>query len=148
MKKEIVLFILISLILITSLIAIISSEGSDSSSATEWLMFGRTLNHSFWDGNNFSTILGLNNANFTTLYTIKSSPAVANGYVYLGTYEGNSGSDHNFYQLNASNVSQQIGNFTGTNSFSSSVVANGYVYVEDINIFYQLNAHTSTQRNL
>ena len=53
-----------------------------------------------------------------------SSPTVANGYVYVGSY------DNKIYQLNASNISQKIAEYeTGHYVFSSPAVANGYVYV-------------------
>ncbi|MCD6398354.1 MAG: PQQ-binding-like beta-propeller repeat protein, partial [Candidatus Aenigmarchaeota archaeon] len=54
---------------------------------------------------------------------VESFPAVANGYVYVG-------SGFNLYQLNASNVSQKIAEYTtGGVVYSSPAVANGYIYI-------------------
>jgi hypothetical protein len=77
-----------------------------------------------------------------TSYDIYSSPAVANGYVYVGS------GDYQFYQLNASNVSQKINNFTTMKEvYSSPAVANGYVYVGSRDsVVYQLNATNVSQR--
>jgi outer membrane protein assembly factor BamB len=77
----------------------------------------------------------MDNFNFSTGDNIDSSPAVANGFVYIGSW------DNSLYQLNASNISQKIANFTTGDGVSSSpAVANGFVYVgsRDNNI-YQLN---------
>jgi PGF-pre-PGF domain-containing protein len=146
MKKEGIIFIVILLFFGIFLLKIISSQGSDSSSKSEWLMFGRTLNHTSWDGSNFTIISGLNNANFTIPNSSGSAPsslAVAGGYVYISD-------DHrNFHQLNASNVSQQIAvtTFSMGGTGCSPAVANGYVYVgsSDVNL-YQFNATNISQQ--
>ncbi|MCM8757381.1 MAG: PQQ-binding-like beta-propeller repeat protein, partial [Candidatus Omnitrophica bacterium] len=66
----------------------------------------------------------LNATYFTTGGFVQSSPAVAGGYVYVGSYDGQ------VYQLNASNISLKIANFsTGGIVSSSPAVAVGYVYV-------------------
>ena len=69
-------------------------------------------------------------------------PAVANGFVYVGSNDGN------FYQLNASNVSQKIANYTtGGSIYSSAAVANGFVYFgSDDTLLYQLNASNISQQ--
>ncbi len=139
MKKEGIIFFIFALCLLF-LILFISSQGSDSSSTSEWLMFGRTLGHSFWDGQNFTVIPNLNNANFTTpfnpLASIPSPSIISNGYVYVGA--------DNLYQLNASNVSQQIANYSAVCS-SSPVIANGFLYFGS-NGLYQLNASNVSQQ--
>jgi outer membrane protein assembly factor BamB len=115
---------------------------SSDSNSSEWRMFGKYLNHTNWDGVSYYTVLGLNVATYTTGDVIFSSPAVANGYVYVGSQ------DHTLYQLNASNVSQLIANYTtGDVILSSPAVANGYVYVGsyDGNL-YQLNASNVSQK--
>ena len=138
------LLILSFFILIIFITPSFLSEGSDSSSTSEWLMYGRTLNHTNWDGNNFTVISGLVYATFNYSHHSLSTPVVANGYVYLG--------GSTVLQLNASNVSQYITNFTksGTLSFSSPAVANGYVYVGDVGptnrYIYQLNASNVSQQ--
>ena len=115
---------------------------SNSQDNTEWTMFGKYLNHTSWDGIDFPIISGLNNASYTTEgHIYYSSPAVANGYVYVGSW------DDNLYQLNASNVSQLIASYTtGGGVISSPAIANGYVYVgsHDDNL-YQLNASNVSQ---
>ncbi|MBS3166102.1 PQQ-binding-like beta-propeller repeat protein, partial [Candidatus Woesearchaeota archaeon] len=119
------------------------SVDSETSDLTQWLMFGRYLNHTRWDGVSFPTISGLSNTSFTTGGDIYSaSPVVVNGYVYVGS------SDNTFYQLNASNISQKISNFTtGGTIYPSSAVVNGYVYVgSNDNKVYQLSASDVSQR--
>jgi outer membrane protein assembly factor BamB len=112
-------------------------QNQSSENSTAWWMFMKYLNHTSWDGNSYSTISGLNLATYSTGGEITmSSPAVANGYVYIG------GFDKKVYQLNASNVSQLISKYAAGNGISSSpVVVNGYVYIGSADrAFYQLNA--------
>lgn len=80
---------------------------------------------------------------FTTGNDIFTSAAISDGFVYVGSYDGN------LYQLNASNISGSVANsstyiaFFGTNgSFTSSpTVSDGFVYVGNSNFYlYQLNA--------
>ncbi|MDO8727718.1 MAG: PQQ-binding-like beta-propeller repeat protein [Candidatus Methanoperedens sp.] len=79
-------------------------------------------------------------ANYNIGNYVSSSPAVANGYAYVGGY-------NNLYQLNASNVSQLIANYnTGNYGSSSPVVANGFVYSGSYNRLYQLNASNISQQ--
>ncbi|MBI5046216.1 PQQ-binding-like beta-propeller repeat protein, partial [Candidatus Micrarchaeota archaeon] len=120
----------------------IVTGNSETDNLSEWRMFGRYLNHTKWDGIDFPIIPGLNTANFTTNSAVSSSPVVANGYVYIGS------NDYSVYQLNASNVSQQIANFTTGNMILSSVaVAGDYIYVGSFdNILYQLNASNISQQ--
>lgn len=111
---------------------------------SEWWMFGRYLNHTAWDGVSYPTVPGLDLANFSTGEgtEIDSSPAIANGSVYIGSEYGS------FYQLNASNVSQNISNFPlGTSYWSSPAVAGGYVYAGSYynKYLYQLNASNISQ---
>ena len=98
MKKRGLLF-LSSFFLLTILISpFLLSSGSDSSSTSEWLMYGGTLNHTNWDGNNFTVIPGLVYATFNYSRHFLSSPVVANGYVYVLDNSGN------FYQLNLAKI--------------------------------------------
>ena len=138
-KVHIILFaVLLSVILLGFLIA----ENSESSSLSEWRMFGRYLNHTAYDGTPFTVIPGLNYSILATsgLALGSYSPVVANGYVYIPS----GATDNVLYQLNASNVSQRVGNFTTSPVSSSLAIANGYVYfVGNPGVFptlYQLNA--------
>jgi eukaryotic-like serine/threonine-protein kinase len=54
---------------------------------------------------------------------VQSSPAVANGVVYVGS------SDHNVYALNASTGTKLWSYATGDYVYSSPAVANGVVYI-------------------
>jgi outer membrane protein assembly factor BamB len=120
---------------------IIDPIGNTSSSeGDEWTMFGRDLNHTSWDGVDFYVIGGLNSVTFTTGDTVDSSPAIANGYVYIGS------NDDKLYQLNASNVAQEIASFTTGGNVLSPVIANGYVYVGSSDKLYQLNASNVSQQ--
>ncbi|MCX6706973.1 MAG: PQQ-binding-like beta-propeller repeat protein, partial [Candidatus Woesearchaeota archaeon] len=113
-------------------------SGQSEGSLDEWRMQGRWLNHTAWDGVSFPLIAGLDNSYFTTgSGDFPASPAVANGYVYIGS------GDNQVYQLNASNISQQIANCTVNLTYSNHdlAVANGYVYIGSYNgSVYQLNA--------
>ena len=132
MKKSLIL--LGALVLL--LLPLISADN------TEWLTFRQYNNHTAWDGVDYTVISGLNQASYSTGGSILStSPAVANGYVYVGSY------DNKLYQLNASNVSQFIASYTtGGDVWSSPAVANGYVYVgSDDDKLYQLNASNVSQ---
>ncbi len=86
-----------------------------------------------------STVAGLNEAwRYTTGGSITySSPAVPNGVVYVGSFNGK------LYALNASTGTEKWHYITGTAIYSSPAVANGVVYVgsNDKNL-YALNAST------
>ena len=61
--------------------------------------------------------------NYTTGGDVDSSPAVANGVVYVGS------DDHNVYALNATTGAKLWNYTTGGTCDSSPAVANGVVYV-------------------
>ena len=71
---------------------------------------------------------------------VNSSPAVANGVVYIGSL------DNNVYALNAT-TGAKLWNFTtGGAVYSSPAVANGVVYVgSDDNDVYAVNAATGAE---
>ncbi|MBU0457725.1 MAG: PQQ-binding-like beta-propeller repeat protein [Nanoarchaeota archaeon] len=132
---------IVSVLILLGLVGFVSAENSESGNLSEWRMFGRYLNHTTWDGVAFPTISGLNNASYTAGNDFFSSPAVANGSVYVGNY------DNKLYQFNASNVSQLIASYTAANDVNSRpAVVNGYVYVgSSDNKLYQLNASDVSQ---
>ena len=74
---------------------------------------------------------------YTTGFLVTSSPAVANGVVYVGSFDGN------VYALNASTGALLWSYATGNAVDSSPAVANGVVYIgsSDNNV-YALNAST------
>lgn len=74
---------------------------------------------------------------YTTGNGVDSSPAVADGRVYVGSY------DDNVYCLNATTGAKLWNYTTGNKVFSTPAVADGRVYVgsDDYNI-YCLNATT------
>ena len=76
---------------------------------------------------------------FATGGTVRSSPTVANGVVYIASNDGT------LYALNAS-TGAKLWNFTSGDSVGSSpAVANGAVYVASMNNYvYALNATTGT----
>jgi outer membrane protein assembly factor BamB len=78
--------------------------------------------------------------NYTTGSSVDSSPAVANGIVYVGSY------DNNVYALYANNGTKLWNYTTGGPVFSSPAVVNGVVYVGsyDYNL-YALNATTGAK---
>jgi PGF-pre-PGF domain-containing protein len=137
--KELLIIFFVSLVILTFLGVLIADN---SESASEWWMFGKFLTHNAWDANNFTVISGMNTSSFLTGgFSVLSSPSVINGNVYVGT------SDGSVYQLNATNISQQIANYTVFISgapvlFSQSpAVVNGFVYVGgQSDKLHQLNA--------
>jgi len=91
----------------------------------------------------YSPVAGSNMSNgqltwsFTTGSVVLSSPAVANGVVYVGS------EDNNVYALNATTGANVWTFTTGSEVYSSPAVANGVVYVgSDDNNTYALNATT------
>jgi glucose dehydrogenase len=114
-------------------------------SPADWTQFHRD-NMQRW--NPHETVLGVSNVGALGLkwktstgafFGFTSSPAVANGVVYVGS------DDHNVYALNANTGAQLWSYSTGGNVDSSPAVANGVVYVgsDDHNV-YALNARTGT----
>ena len=130
-KGLLVFFIFILIILVISIEFLIRAENSESTLSSEWWMFGKYLNHTAYDGINFTVIPGLNISTFVTPSSVVwSSPAVAYGSVYIGSSAYVVTNIATFYRLNASNISQQIENFTIFNGSirTSPVVVNGWVY--------------------
>ena len=107
----------------------------------EWTMFHNFLNHTGYTTNHgVDNISNTEVRTFTTGDYVDSSPAVANGYVYVGSDDGK------LYQLNASNVSQKIAESATGDGYPSPAVANGYVYVGGGFNLYQLNASNVSQK--
>jgi outer membrane protein assembly factor BamB len=118
-KQKWMLIILISLILIQSYgMSVASAAITD-----DWTMFRHDLSHSGYttSGNPANSAKPL--WNYSTGAAVVSSPAVVNGYVFVG------GKDYNIYCLNASN-GKLVWNFTtGGEVDSSPAVYNGRAYV-------------------
>ena len=113
---------------------------SESTSITEWRMFGRTLNKNRY----YPASVNMEDIRFLWNYTtgdyVFSSPAVVNGVLYIGS------NDDNVYALNATNGSKIWNYTTGGDVDSSPAVAVGVVYVgsEDGNI-YALNVSNGSK---
>jgi len=139
-----VLLVFFVFVLVISISFLIRAENSESTSSSEWRMYGKYLNHTAYDGIPFTVISGLNYSIFTTGYSVDQNPTIANGYVYIAS----SSTDRNIYQLNASNISQKIANYTliPDNTFSNPIVANGFVYIGSSYVLYQLNASNVSQQ--
>lgn len=147
MKKGVwEILIVLTFIIFLSYLIFATSLSSDSTSTSEWRMFGRTLNHNNWDGVNYSILSYLKSSSwisplygsFPNMYpnfTFSMPPTIANGYVYLGTNSGN-----RVFQFNASNVSQLVAQYPTTGDVGIPAVANGSIYVNDNSYLYQLNA--------
>src|SRR3989344_1706967 len=118
---------------------------SDPQTADDWPMFHRDLNHSgYTTANspaNISNVV-VNKFVNTSARAIKSSPIIANGSVYVGT------SDVYVYQLNATNISLQIANFSTALGVNSSLaIAGDYAYVgSGGGMIYQLNISNISQQ--
>ncbi len=97
--------------------------------------------------NRFENVLNVHNVgslqrmwSFKTGGEVYCSPAVANGVVYVGSYDGN------VYALKASTGGKLWSHNVGNWVYSSPAVANGVVYIgsEDNNV-YALNARTGAK---
>jgi PGF-CTERM protein len=82
--------------------------------------------------------------NYTTGSSVYSSPAVANGVVYVGS------EDNNTYALNATTGAKLWNYTTGSGVFSSPAVANGTVYVGSVdgNVYAIGNAAGATSQGI
>lgn len=81
--------------------------------------------------------------NYTTDGAAGNPPVAYNGYVYFGT-GGVYVDKYSVYCLNAATGSQ-VWNFTITGGTSTVAVANGNIYVADLNDLYCLNAQTGAK---
>ena len=118
-------------------------QDSQTSLYVDWSEFHNTLDHQGF--NQYENVLspstvgslGVNWSYTTGYYVYSSSPAVANGVVYVGSQ------DDNVYALNASTGARLWSYATGSYVFSSPAVGNGVVYVGsgDYKV-YALNAIT------
>lgn len=111
---------------------------------TDWAQFHRR-NMQRW--NPYENALNINNVgrmqlkwSFTSGAFLDSSPAVANGVIYFGSY------DHNVYAVNASTGAKLWTFTTGNIVDGSPAVVNGVVYVasSDSNV-YALDANTGSK---
>ena len=115
------LFTVIFLILTQSLA--IASAASANPSTDNWTGFRHDQNHSGYTTNSTPANSAEPLWKFTTGAPVASSPAIADGYLFIGS------KDYNIYCLNASN-GQHIWNFpTAAEVESSPAVYGGRVYV-------------------
>ncbi|MEK6886877.1 MAG: PQQ-binding-like beta-propeller repeat protein [Nanoarchaeota archaeon] len=134
--------IIIILFVFVSLAFLVGGEGSDSTRNDEWTMFGRYLNHSGYINSSVSANISKVDVYTYTISTnqLRGIPVIAGGYVYVGS------DNKQLYQLNATNVSILVANYTMADSadFVSPVFLNGYVYMASggsiAGQLYQLNA--------
>jgi len=112
---------------------------ASTSNSQSWPMFHNYLNHTGFSSSTAPTTAHLL-WNYTTGSGIYSSPAVANGMIFIGSY------DNHVYALNETN-GQQIWNYTtGSYVLSSPAVANGMIFIGswDNNV-YALNETNGQQ---
>ncbi len=158
-KEVIIIFALI--IIFLSFLNLTNGENSEGVIGQSWFMHGQWLNNSNWDGISYSKINGLNFAifgnapvNFSNSSTnnglnLVGQPIIYNGSVFIN--QGNA-----LYQLNASNISQQINNFNydivnfSSIYFAHPTIGNGYIYLfggnTSANFLYQLNLSNISQK--
>jgi outer membrane protein assembly factor BamB len=125
----------------TELIIKVSEDVQISPQNNEWAMFRRDLAHTGNAGDNTTLPEGTLKWTFPTGGAIHSSPAVADGIIYVGSRDGN------LYALDAA-TGEQLWAFK-TNSWvdSSPIVVGGVVYCgsNDGNL-YALDAKTGEKR--
>jgi outer membrane protein assembly factor BamB len=145
-KHKWMLIILIPLILIQSYCISVASNTNASSSTDDWTMFRHDTSHSgYLTGNSPTNSVKLL-WTFTTMAGVVSSPAVANGCVFVGCNDGA------VYCLNSSNgalvwyypTERQYPNVS--EAASSPAIDNGCVYIGsgDGNV-YALNASSGAK---
>jgi outer membrane protein assembly factor BamB len=147
-RKAIVSFVLVVLFLVSVSPISTFSKATDShvgsgfsvvqSTVDWWPMFHHDLVHT---GYSTSTAPDTNQTAWThtTGAMVSSSPAVADGVVFVGSW------DHNVYALNASTGNLVWNYLTGDSVLSSPAVADGILYVGSYdNNVYALNATTGT----
>jgi outer membrane protein assembly factor BamB len=135
-KRKWTLIFLISLILIQSYCMSLASSTSTSSSTDEWAMFRHDPSHSGYSPGSSPTNSVKLLWTYTTMAAVVSSPAVANGCVFVGCNDGV------VYCLNSSNGELVWYHYpTGSKVESSPAIDNGCVYIgsSDGNV-YALNA--------
>jgi len=78
--------------------------------------------------------------NYTTKGVVWSAPGIANGIVYVGSY------DYNVYALNAT-TGAKVWNYTiGDIVYTTTAIGNGIVYVgSGSGVIYALNATTGAK---
>ena len=123
LRRSIILFVFAFILISLGFFVLGVAGDSNPSGEDEWSMFGRHLNHSGYTASlapiNFSaeTLTSFSGSDFET-------PLVHNTFVYIADLGPNI-----LYQLNATNISQLIANYTvGGNIESVPAIANGYVY--------------------
>ncbi|HKL24374.1 MAG TPA: NosD domain-containing protein, partial [Candidatus Nanoarchaeia archaeon] len=104
----------------------------------EWTQYRSDLQNTGYTSNTGPDKLTLQSS-YSTSGNIKSSPAISNGYVYIGS------DDNNVYKLNATTMEHVANYSTNGDVKSSPAIANGYVYVGEGSGntgVYKLNATT------
>jgi outer membrane protein assembly factor BamB len=145
----IILFLLTSAFPISALYGTVNSLGSlgvlgsqSTGDPTDWWQM---FHHDVWH-TGYSTSMAPNTNqslwNYTTGNYVYSSPAIVDGVVYVGSYDGK------VYALNAT-TGVQVWNYTASigGVYSSPAVAGGVVYVgsHSAGNVYALNATTGAQ---
>jgi len=119
-----------------SVFRIATVPGSSDPNQDEWPMFHGELNHT-GEAHTTTTIGRCPFWSYTTGDALWSSPAVANGRVFVGSL------DHKVYCLNATTGKQLWNYTTGLGVLSSPAVADGHLFVgSDDHKVYCLNATT------
>jgi len=110
---------------------------SESQNSSEWRVEGRTLsNNRYYPGHITSNISQINLTEHTMPGNIGSGIAAANGYLYFGT-----GTGDKLFQMNLSNPSQHIANFsTADTVYGTPAVTDNYVYFAGGKTLFQVNA--------
>ncbi len=119
-KQKLMLILLVSGLILSYGMSIASSSASSS---IDWTMFRNDPSHSGSTIGNSSMNSTKFLWNFTTMYNVESSPAIANGYVFSGDDGGQ------VYCINSSTGQLLWYYSTGGEVISSPAVVDGAVYV-------------------
>ncbi len=137
-KRKWLLIILVTLILIQSFYFLsVSSGGSANSNSDDWTMFRHDPSHSGYTNGTSDVNSAKLLWTFKTGKPVRSSPAVADSYVLVGSR------DWHVYCLNASS-GEQVWNYTTAGEVNSSpAVYNGSVFIgSDDGYVYSLDIAT------
>ena len=129
-------FVLVVLLIVTLPIDVSTGVVDQSGSVDWWTMFRHNLSHTGYSTSSAPSTANVQ-WNYMTAGQVRSSPAVADGIVFVGSY------DDKVYALNATTGTLIWSYTTGGDVFSSPAFANGRVFVGSTDgKVYALNAST------
>lgn len=126
-------------IFIVLTLSFVLALSSSNSIGDDWNLAGRYNNRTGFTASVAPSRIG--NTNVTTFFQAVGNPIIFNESVYSNSFSGLT-----LFQLNQSNISQMLSNFTTTSILQPPVAAGGFIYVKNsTNDLLQLNATNLSQ---